>query len=70
MADDEERHEADHAGRDLGAAGHELHAEPLKSAGNERGGLATYANTLRRPFMAEVLSTRIWGVPPACLGSR
>ena len=26
--------------------------------------------TLRRPLMAEVLSTRIWGVPPAYLGSR
>ena len=26
--------------------------------------------TLRRPVMREVLSTRIWGVPPACLGSR
>ena len=26
--------------------------------------------TLRRPVMGEVLSTRIWGVPPACLGSR
>ena len=26
--------------------------------------------TLRRPLMAEVVSTRIWGVPPACLGSR
>ena len=25
--------------------------------------------TLRRPVMGEVLSTRIWGVPPACLGS-
>ena len=26
--------------------------------------------TLRHPVMGEVLSTRIWGVPPACLGSR
>ena len=26
--------------------------------------------TLRRPVMGEVLSTRIFGVPPACLGSR
>ena len=25
--------------------------------------------TLRRPVMGEVLSTRIWGVPLACLGS-
>ena len=25
---------------------------------------------LRRPVMREVLSPRIWGVPPACLGSR
>ena len=29
-----------------------------------------YVCTLRRPVMGEVLSTRIWGVPPACLGSR
>ena len=26
--------------------------------------------TLRRPVMREVLSTIIWVVPPACLGSR
>ena len=30
--------------------------------------LAMY--TLRHPVMGEVLSTSIWGVPPACLGSR
>ena len=30
----------------------------------------SYFYTLRRPVMREVLSTRIWGVPPACLGSR
>ena len=29
-----------------------------------------YMYTIRRPVMGEVLSTRIWGVPPACLGSR
>ena len=26
--------------------------------------------TLRHPVMREVLSAIIWGVPPACLGSR
>ena len=26
--------------------------------------------TLRHPVTCEILSTRIWGVPPACLGSR
>ena len=41
----------------------------------DKGKIVTYLlrwniYTLRRPVMGEVLSTRIWGVPPACLGSR
>ena len=41
---------------------------PLGSRGKFKTVQAFY--TLRRPVMREVVSTRIWGVPPACLGSR
>ena len=57
---------AENGGYDAAQLVSELKA--LHAQGNSTKGLGEY--TLRRLVIRKVLSTRIWGVPPACLGSR
>ena len=46
------------------------HYWSIEGTGREGWGVSAIQYTLRRLVIRKVLSTKIWGVPPACLGSR